>query len=487
MSRSSASPLEATAPQLSRSSALIKSTVLISVAKLAVQASAFLLLPLYTRYLSHGDYGLLELVLAYMGLLAPMLLLQTDSALFRILIDKRSSVKETRRTISSIWVLGLSVLVVTVLLSLVIGKVFNDHVLAIAGVVIASYMFLSLAQQTARGIGEINAYVISSLISGFTVIAGNVFTLVILKAGPLGVLTATATGYTFGALIALSLTRFWRLFSLRSASWQETKDALRYSLPLVPNGVSWWLIDAGGRAVLALFQGLGAVGMYGVASKFAMIFSQVFGYFNLAWVESASLSVGDTDRNVFYSTVFNRCIQVFCAIIVILVAGIPIYFPLLVDSSFTDALPLIPILLLASLFNAWVTLYSSIYLAMKNTRAVLLTTVVAAAISLLIGVSLVNSLGSYAIALASLTAWITVLIFRHLSLRATLHILYTPRTWIVMITTVISVFWATMLTLDEVVWPRLSSMVFALSFAVAANYPLIRTLVHARRMESTKS
>lgn len=459
---------------MSRSSALIKTTVLISVAKLAVQASAFLLLPVYTRYLSSSDYGVLELSLAYMGLLAPLFLLQTDAALFRILIDKRSNFEATRHTISSIWLFAIGALGVTMVLAVVGGQVFKNPIITYAGLVIAAYMFLSLAQQTARGIGEINAYVSSSLVSGFTVIAGNLFALLVFKAGPLGVLAATAVGYSFGALMALILIRFWRLFSFRSASWHETRTALRYSVPLVPNGVSWWLIDAGGRAVLAIVQGLAAVGLYGVASKFAMILSQVFGYFNLAWIESASLSIGDDDRTSFYSTVFNRSIQASCGMVVLLIAGLPIYFPILVHSSFMEAAPLVPLLLLGALFNAWVTLYSSIYLAMKDTRAVLATTATAAVLALVLGVSLVSSLGVYAIAISSLTAWVTVLIFRHLSLRSTLHILYTPYTWVVVLTTVATGLCATASTLAGIVWPHLPIIALAFIFAAAANYPLLR-------------
>lgn len=472
---------------MSRTKILAKNTLLISVSKLTVQAASFLLLPLYTQVLNTEDFGLLELVLTYSGLIVPALLLQTDAALFRILIDLRNSFEQTRAAVSSVWVLGVTTSTLTVFGVSLLELVIDQTIFSLVAIVFGSFMLLSLAQQTVRGLGKIKAYVWSSIVSGLAIVSGNLLTLLVLNWGVQGVLVSTATGYLLGAITAFMGGHIRSFLSIKSASRKELKRCLRYALPLIPNGLSWWSIDAGSRAILAATQGLGAIGIYGVAVRISQVFSQTFSYFNLAWVESASVSINDKDRSVFFSQVFNQTLRLSGSLILIMLATLPLYFPILVGPKFLEASTLVPMLLLSAFLNAWVTLYSSVYLAMMNTKAVLMTTVIAALIALSGAFLLVVPMGMLGVALASTIAWIVVLTLRHITLRRTLTIRYALSTWFSVISVLLAVIICTFLQFQYLSWNPWLWGLLTLLASIGINWNLIWTLtqrVRKKRIES---
>ena len=58
---------------MSKKSALMKNTMIIFCGKVCTQLISFFLLPLYTGYLSTGDYGVVDLITTYVTLLVPII------------------------------------------------------------------------------------------------------------------------------------------------------------------------------------------------------------------------------------------------------------------------------------------------------------------------------------------------------------------------------------------------------------------------------
>ena len=74
---------------MSKASSLAKNTAILALGKLSSQLIGFLLLPLYTYYLSPAEYGFTDLIVVYISLLVPALTLQMEMASFRYLVDAR--------------------------------------------------------------------------------------------------------------------------------------------------------------------------------------------------------------------------------------------------------------------------------------------------------------------------------------------------------------------------------------------------------------
>ena len=70
---------------------LMKNTIIISIGKFSTKIVSFLLLPLYTAILLPAEKGQVDLLNRISLFLIPVITLQMDEALFRFLIDAKTS------------------------------------------------------------------------------------------------------------------------------------------------------------------------------------------------------------------------------------------------------------------------------------------------------------------------------------------------------------------------------------------------------------
>ena len=63
---------------MNKNKELIKNTAIIFVGKFCTQFISFLLVPIYTNFLTTNDYGYIDLVQTYISLLVPILILRFE-------------------------------------------------------------------------------------------------------------------------------------------------------------------------------------------------------------------------------------------------------------------------------------------------------------------------------------------------------------------------------------------------------------------------
>ena len=87
---------------------------------------------------------------------------------------------------------------------------------------------------------------------------------------------------------------------------------LRYSVPLVPSALSWWVISASDRYVIRWILGSASNGIYAVAHKFPSILQIMFTMFNNAWTDLALAEFGKGKESEEYTAKgFRTIIYVF--------------------------------------------------------------------------------------------------------------------------------------------------------------------------------
>lgn len=92
------------------SKALFKNTGVIAIGQISTKIVNFFLLPLYTALLTTEEYGLVDLLITYSGLIAVIVGLQVFQAVFRFLVTIRENKKECATVISSIVLFTLLIL-----------------------------------------------------------------------------------------------------------------------------------------------------------------------------------------------------------------------------------------------------------------------------------------------------------------------------------------------------------------------------------------
>ena len=209
----------------SKNKELLKNTFIIFIGKFCTQFISFLLVPLYTKYLITSDYGYVDLILTYISLILPILILRSDSSIFRYLIDERDNKKE--RAIIQIFAL--------VLLSTITNMIFKIQYIVSIILSTIMYAFSSMALQYIRGIGDNIGYSIASIISGITTLIVNIVLIVLLKVGGVSILISTIIANIFCVLYIAFRTKVYREIRRDSFSEKKLKKMLKYSIPMIPD------------------------------------------------------------------------------------------------------------------------------------------------------------------------------------------------------------------------------------------------------------
>lgn len=196
----------------------------------------------------------------------------------------------------------------------------------------------------------------------------------------------------------------------------------KYSLPLVPNGISWWIVNISDRTIISFILGAGANGLYAISNKFPTVISSLTGVFNLSWSESAALHINSEDRDEFFTDITNTVIKLFTALGIGMIACMPFVFPIMVNKQYADAYNYIPFLVLATVFNVVICLYSQVYLAKKLSKQVATTAIIGAIINIVANVLLIKPLGIYAAALSTTISYFVMMVYRHIDLKKYINI-----------------------------------------------------------------
>ena len=405
---------------------LVKNTVIIFLGKVSTQFISFFLLRLYTRFLSTSAYGTVDLITTYVSLFVPVITIEQEMATFRYLIDARNSDKEKKNiiTTSILNVLKLLILFIIVYFIIVYFFKFKYAYFILANIIVC--IFSNLFLQIARGLGENIHYSIASFITGLTTIILNIIFIVFLKFQVEGMLLSVILANTFCVLYLFFVLKIYKYISFKSDK-NLKKQMIKYSLPLVPNGISWWVVTASDRTIISTFLGVAANGIYAVANKFPTIINSLFSIFTMSWTESASLHIDDDDRDKFFSDITNTVLRLFSCLCIGLIACMPFAFPLLVDAKFSDAYMYIPIFLIGVLCNCIIGVYSAIYIAKKKTKQIASTSIMSAVINVVLNLLLIKVLGLYAACISTSIAYFAMMIYRHIDLKKYVHIIYQKR------------------------------------------------------------
>ncbi|PID31638.1 hypothetical protein CR983_00060 [Candidatus Saccharibacteria bacterium] len=409
---------------MSRQREIVKNTAIIAFGKLSTQFLTFLLLPVYTTYLSTDEFGAFDLVITYAMLLAPALTLQLEMASFRFLVDTRNDDDKKTSVIST--VLSMVVPIVAGITGIgILLMLFTDITYLGYGLGAIIVMILSHLQlQMARGVGSNLNFSIGSIVSGVTIFVLNMVFVVMLGYGIEGVFSAVIIGNLMCAIYLFFALKLYRYIRFDAVSSSIRKELLAYSVPLVPNGVSWWLINAADRTIITIVLGAATNGVYAVAYRFPQIFNGLFSFFGMSWTESASLHINSPDRDKFFSQVINASIRFFGSLGALMIAAIPIVFDWIIGPDFRAAYTYIPILVVGAFFNSIVGLYSAIYVAKKMTKQVMTTSMFAAAISISASLIGISYIGLFAPSFALAIAFLSMAVYRHYDVKKFVSIHY---------------------------------------------------------------
>lgn len=415
---------------MSRTKDLAKNTIIITIGRISTQFITFLLLPLYTALLSTEEYGTVDLITTIVQLLIPVVSLMVDQGVFRYLLTCENESQKKRVISNAFFILVVLNSIFIFIYFMMMPFITSSYKIWIMLILVAT-SFSNLFLQIARGLKQTPDYAIGSFICSVITIVLNVLCIAYLRTGAVGMLFATLCGNIACCLFLAFRIKIINYLSVKDICKQIGIDELKYSIPLVPNQLSLWVMNSSDRLIVAFFLGTASNGILAVSHKFPAIFMTFFNIFQLAWHETGAVHFYDEDRDEFFSITIEKIITLFSTLCMGIIIVLPIVFNWFVNTNYNEAYYNIPIYLIASLFNVVVGLLGVVYVATKKTFEIAKTTILAAVINIIVNLLLIKYLGLYAASISTFIGYFVTMIYRIIDTKKYLNIKYNIKQYIV--------------------------------------------------------
>ena len=403
---------------MDRNKRLFKNTIIYFIGTFGSKLFVFLLLPLYSKYLTTEQYGNLNLVTNLIPLIGPIFTLQITDCIFRFLCtakeeDKNKYISNALFLITLGFILFIIIYIpITIIIKFQYTTLFLLYF-------IMNYLAVFM-QQILRGMKKNIDYSITGVISTIIQLLVNIFMIKILYEK--SILLATITGSIIIIVYGIIRTNIFKHFNIYLISKKIIKEMLYYSLPLIPNQISWWFNDIVGLYILKLFIGTSATGITSLSNKFPTIIATMNSIFLLAWTENSIYEYKSNDKDEYYS----KSIQLFIICILItscfLLPAIKVYFELFINQQYAESIGLVPIMFCAMLFNAAASFLGTIYTASMKTKYAFYTTAIAAISNIILSFALIPKFNIYGYAFANLISYIIFFMVRKKSINKIINL-----------------------------------------------------------------
>lgn len=402
---------------MSKGKDLAKNTAIVSIGKICTQLITFLLLPVYTAVLSNEEYGVVDLLNTLTSLLLPIVTLQIEQGIFRYLIDCRENNEKQIKLITTIIRFMIIQSIACIVIFLCVSPFIHNEYKYFLMANLLMGIFSSLLLQICRGLGDNATYAIGSFITGAFTVVLNVIFIVAFRWGAYGMLGATAISNFICAVYIFLKRKIYKYIKPKQFDKTILKEIIKYSVPLIPNMISWWIVSASDRTIISAVIGIAQNGIYSAANKFSGVFTTLYSVFNLTWTESASININSEDRDEFFSKILDFVIRFFGCLCLGTIAVMPFVFNILINEKFAEAYYQIPILILGSVFNILVSFVGSIYVAKKLTKEIAKTSIISAVINIFVNIVLIKSIGLYAASISTVIAYALMFIYRWIDVK----------------------------------------------------------------------
>lgn len=391
---------------------------LLAIAGFLPKLFSFILVPVFTSYLSTADYGTFDLLQTTVVLLIPILTLGIQDAVIRFALDDEQDNRIVFSVAFRIFVVGSLFLgIILVILSWLEITHIDNYLLLYLWVSYCINAFWNILSLFARGVDKVKGLTIASVLSSILSLSLSILFLVVFRWSLKGFLLANIIAQLCATVYLSASVGVAKYIKLGKLPFSTAFSMVRYSVPLILNNIAWWATNASNRYILAIMIGTSATGLFAVAGKIPGILSIFQNVFIQAWTISAIKEFDSEDSDGFIGLNYSR----FSALMAIICSGLMLMnnliSRLLFANEFYAAWAFVPPLLVAVFFNAMSLFMGSIFVAVKNTKAVAITTVVGGVVNIIANILLIALQGIYGAAISTAISHLAVLGMRHIYAR----------------------------------------------------------------------
>lgn len=389
---------------------ILKNTFIYSIGEIFPKMISFLLLPIFTNYLSTEDYGIISYTNSIMFFLLVISSLALNTYLLREYYNIES--EEERKNVignvfSTILVFNILLLIVSFVLGPILIKFFNLKI------PFYPYFSLSLLNNFFEVLSIIPLVIfrVKENAIGYVLVnsarAALIFlvTYLLIANLDMGVL-----GNFYGRLIIngiFSLIYFFIVLknSKLNLNLVILKKALKFSLPLIPGSIGFLLMSMSDRIILERYVSLSDLGIYSVAYTIAFSLSIVIQGGYRSFEPEIYKEYGKDTFDLFIKKLHG----LFMLVVFVLAIGLTLFSKelliIMTKGDFVKGYVLIPIILIGVVATAQNAILGSILIAENKTKISSYATIAGGAISIIFNLFLIPHFGIYSAACATAIAY----------------------------------------------------------------------------------
>lgn len=377
----------------------------------------FLLLPLYTRWLGAAGFGESDLVTTYSSFLMCIMTMCVGDAIFIFTKNQADAEKKSYFSTSLVFItMALGVwAILWYFLDFVfetnnVSNSFSDNLWYIYFIVVTTFLH-TFTQQFILSIEKIKLYSLTGIVH--TVVTF-VFSYVLIPS--LGV-----RGYILSMIIANLLTGCYSFFFSKSyrylsskIEWHRVSNILKYSIPLIPNAVMWWLVSALNRPIMEHYLTYADIGIFAVANRFPGVITMVFAVFSSAWNISVFEEYGKEGYEVFYVKTFRMLffsISLVASFVLIFSQQIILMFA---APEFSDAWMYMLILIIGAVFSCMSGFFGTNFSVVKKSKYFFYSSVWGAGTAIVFNFLLIPILGLWGASVSVLLSFAVMTVTRYI-------------------------------------------------------------------------
>lgn len=391
----------------------IKNTAILFIGRMCTKIIQFLLLPLYTAVLTTSEYGTVDLISTCVTILVVLVNLQIENAIFRFLIENRGQEKEIKIVISNVVFISTFQLIIYAILYLLFQNLITIDSKIFLLLNVISSIFVSGMLQVTRGLGDYKTYAKASFFSAASIIIFNIIFLLVCKMSVAGLLLSTFISNILTGLYLIFKKKIYKYINHKYIDKKQQKEYLKYSIPLIPNELSWQAIKSSDKIIVSAILGIEANGILSLSTKFSNIYTEIYNIFNTSLTDTIVVNLNKKDGKNYIIKIINELYRLFLSLALLMISIMPFIFNFFINDNFAESYNYIPLYILACIFNVLVGLISGIFVANKNTKLIATTSTLAGILNIIIDLLLMKIIGLYAAVLSTIIGFLTMFIIRY--------------------------------------------------------------------------
>jgi O-antigen/teichoic acid export membrane protein len=390
----------------------LHSSSLYLISNLANRAVGFLMLPVYSRCLTPGEYGVVELIELTIQVAALILGVQSvGGAMIRIFHDSDDP-RWRSGVVSTALIGGLALNVLLAMAGFAAAGPISAYILhdpraeplvrmSAVAMVLVNLVEVNLIYL--RLLDRVERCVVYSLVQLLVAVGLNVLFLVYFEMGIFGLLVGKLITFALGAGYLM-----WHTLRDVGIRWNAAAARKMFSFgsPLVLSNMAFFAIHFGDRWILGALHSIEEVGRYALAYRFAFVISLLVGEpFGKVWNVSLYNYTSEPD----WKAKFGRVARYLTFALCLTGLGLAVFggeiIRRMAAPSYHAGAAVLPILILAYVAREMGDFFRNVLYINKQSRLVGRIALAAAVLNTALNLTLIGPLGMYGAAYATLAAW----------------------------------------------------------------------------------